>query len=77
MKQVLLSLALILGAQNALAGSTISGTIGVRLEVLPVSGCIDNRCALDPRQTDEDLRQGKTAHDFKASRKGHVLTIEF
>lgn len=77
MKRVALSFALMVAANSVLAGGTLSGTIGVRLEVLPTSGCIDNRCALDPRQTLEDMQQGKAAKDFKTTRKGNLLTVEF
>lgn len=77
MKRVALSFILMVAANSAVAGGTLSGTIGVRLEVLPASGCIANRCALDPRQTFEDMQQGNAAKDFKATRKGSLLTIEF
>ena len=77
MKRFALSLVLLVAANSALAGDTLSGTIGVRLEVLPVSGCISNRCALDPRQTFEDMQQGKAAKEFKTTRQGNLLTVEF
>lgn len=77
MKRVALSFVLMMAANSALAGGTLSGTIGVRLEVLPASGCISNRCALDPRQTLEDMQQGKAAKDFKTTRKDNLLTVEF
>lgn len=77
MKQVVLGMLLIAAACSAVADVTLSGTIGVRLDVLPASGCINNRCSLDPRQTFDDMQQGKVAKDFKATRKGDLLTVEF
>lgn len=77
MKRVALSLALMLVANSAFAGGTLSGTIGVRLEVLPANGCLSNRCVLDPQRTFNDIQQGKVAQDFKATRKGNQVTVEF
>lgn len=77
MKRLALSFVLMVAANSALAGNTLSGTIGVRLEVLPANGCLSNRCVLDPRQTFNDIQQGKMAQDFKATRKGNQVTVEF
>lgn len=77
MKQVILGFFLMVVAYSAVAGGTLVGTIGVRLEVLPANGCTGNRCALDPRQTFSDLQQGKAAKDFKATRQGNLITLEF
>lgn len=77
MKWVALSFILMVAANSAVAGDTLSGTIGVRLDVLPANGCLSNRCVLDPRQTFNDIQQGKVAKDFKATRKGNQVTVEF
>lgn len=77
MKWVALSIILMVAANSAVAGDTLSGTIGVRLDVLPANGCLSNRCVLDPRQTFNDIQQGKVAKDFKATRKGNQVTVEF